>query len=180
MMRVVEQTPDRLRLSNADSFWSKWGFVSFIAVVILVGIFTAAKVIHPTCWSGVVLGIFLLVMLVRELPRNFDTEICFDRSDEKIKIIKHPWLGFPQQDNYSFSDLIHIRVVARKRQKRYPGYYPGIEDDQVVDNQPTIYDIEFSFQTRKPFIIFWGGGNIGATQLAMLISDFLGKNLIPT
>lgn len=183
MMRVVQKSSDHLRLSNADSFW-KWGFVTTIAVVILVGIFIAAKVIRPACWSAVALGIFLLFLLIRELPRNFDTEFWFDRSDNQLKVIKHPWLGSPQQDDYPLSDITNVRVVARKTPKPYRGYYPGYEDDRDAEAKSSItntaYNIELSLRSGKTLVVVWGGENKGATKLAKLISEFLGLTRIPS
>ena len=183
MMKVVEKSSNHLRLSNADAFW-KWGFVTAIVIVILVGIFVAAKVISPPCWSAVVLGIILLLLLIRELPRNFDTEFWFDRSDNQLKVIKHPWLGFPYQDDYQLSDITNVRVVPRKKPKPYRGYYPGYEDDMDAKTKSpitnTTYNIELTFKSRKGLIIFWGGDNKGATKLALEIADFLGLNHIPT
>jgi len=177
MMKVIKKSSECLRLSDADSVSGKWGCVTAIVVVILIGIYVSAKVIRPDSWPAVALGIIFLLLLIRELPRNFDTEFRFDRTDNQLKAINHPWLGSPQQDNYPLSDVANVRVVDPKRPKSYRGFYPGCEDDMEAEAQFPIdnigYNVELSFQSGGTLLVVWGGDKKGATELAKSISEFL-------
>ena len=177
MMRIIEKSSDHLRLSNADMFRSKWGFVVAIVAIILSGIFISAKVIHPACWSGVVLGCFLLFMLVRELPRSFDTEFWFDRKSDQLKVIKRPWLGRPHVEYCPLANITGTRVVARAQNKHnYPGHdYDDAETQSPIESPE--YDVELSMQSGSTLTVIWGHGEYGATQLALSVAEFLGLTL---
>ena len=51
MMRIVEQSSNHLRLSNADAFWIKRGFLAIIVAVLLSGILLPPRV-RPRAGRG--------------------------------------------------------------------------------------------------------------------------------
>ena len=165
MMRIVEKSPDRLILSNAYSFWVKWGFVSAIITLFLVGIFVAIKVIRPTCWSGAAIGFFILFMIIRELPRSFDTEFRFDREGEKLIVIKRPWLGKAKVEQYPLLDITAVRLVETKHRRNYPGY--DYIEDENRPIEPPVYEVELGMRSENKLMVY------GATHLAGLIAVFL-------
>jgi hypothetical protein len=175
-MRIVEESSDHLRLSNADP-WGKRGCVTVIVLMIAICVCIAAEVVRPARWPAVVLGIFLLVVLIRELPRNFDSEFLFDRSGNQLIVTRHPWLGSPQQDDYTLSDITNVQVVARKTPKPYRGYYPGCYDDRAAEAESSTSNdacnIVLYLQSGETLVVYWGGGRRGATKLASVISEFL-------
>jgi hypothetical protein len=164
MMRIVENSHSCLRLSNADSFWSKWGFVAAIVTLLLGEIFIAVNVIHPVCWSGAVVGFVILFLIIRELPRSFDSEYWFDRANKQFKVIKHPWLGKQMIDEYSFDDITEVSLVENKH-RNYPGH-DYIEDENMPVEPPT-YEVELAMRSGNKLMIY------GAAHLAQLIADFL-------
>ena len=170
-MRIVENSHNYLILSNAGSFWGKWGFVAATITVLLGGVFIAVKVIHPPCWSGFAIICMILFLVLRELPRSFDTEFWFDRENEQVKLIKHPWLGRQQVEQYSLQDITEVRLVEMKHPRNYPGH-DYIEDDNKPI-EPPVYEVELGMQSGNRLIIY------GAAHLAGQIAEFLGITLIP-
>lgn len=173
MMEIVEESSDHLRLSDALAFWTKWGFVTATVATLLGVVFIAFRVIHPVCWPGVVLGGIMLVLLVRELPRTFDTEFWFDRADDQLKVIKRPWLGRPQSEHYPLPNITQVKVVARARPRHYPGHdYDDAETQPPIENRA--YDVELEMRSGHSLTLVWGGGEPGAAQIAVSIAEFLG------
>ncbi len=74
MMRVLECSSSRLRLSNTDLPWTKWIFVGAIVIGLLAAIGVSGWVLRPARWSGVLIGCLLLFVFIRGLPRSFDSE----------------------------------------------------------------------------------------------------------
>jgi hypothetical protein len=174
MMRIVEKSSVHLRLSDAGSSWGKWVFVGLIVAILLSGIFISANVIRPTCWSGVAIGCFMLFMLVRELPHNFDREFWFDRENGQLKVIKHPWLGRAQVEHYPLTDITEVKVVAKATRTHHHSSYDYDYDEPPPPVEGPKYDIELSIRFRNTLTIFWGDGEDGARQLARSITEFLG------
>jgi hypothetical protein len=172
MMRIVEKSSDHLRLSDASTFWSKWGFVTAIVAVLLSVVFISARVIRPACLFGVVLGGFMLFLLVRELPRSFDIEFWFDRAGDQLKVIKRPWLGRRQSENYPLPDITQVRVVAQPGPRHYPGH-----DYDDAETQPPIAKVELSMRSGSTLTVAWGHGEYEATQFAASIAEFLGLTI---
>ena len=165
MMRIVENSHSCLRLSNADSFWAKWGFIIAISTLLLSGIFIAVKIIHPACWPGVAIACFILFIIIRELPRSFDTEFWFDRESEQFKVIKHPWLGKQQFEQYPFQDITEVRLVEMKNLRNYPGH--DYIDDENKPIEPPVYEVVLEMRSGNKLKIY------GAAHLAELIAGFL-------
>ena len=140
--------------------------------MILSGIFIAAT-LHPACWSGVFIGCIVLFMLVRELPRTFDTEFWFDRTSNQLSVIKHPWLGRSQYEYYPLPDILEVKVVERAAQHNYPGHdYDDAENEPPIESP--VYDVKLSMRSGTTLTIY------GAAHLAGSIAEFLGLTLKTT
>jgi hypothetical protein len=169
MMRIVEKSSDHLRLSDAETLWSKWGFVAGVVAVLLSGILISALVLRPPCWSGVVIGGFLLFMWVRELPRSSDTEFCFDRAGDQLQVITRRWLGRPEREHYPLSDITEVRVVARAMPRNYPGHdYDDAETNPPEDNPE--YDVKLVMRSGATLTV---AGGCETTGIAASIAEFL-------
>ena len=171
MMKIVEKSPDHLILSNADSFWGKWVFVSAIIALLLVGVFIALKMIRPACWSGAAIGCLVLFLVIREIPKSFDMEFRFERENSALKAIKHPWIGKSSIEQYAFRDVIEIRLVEMKHTRNYPGY--DYIEDENKPIEPPVYEVELGMQSGDMLRIN------GAAHLAGVIAEFLGLPLMP-
>ena len=170
-MKIVEKSPDHLILSNADSFWGKWVFVSAIIALLLAGVFIALKIIRPACWSGAAIGCLVLFLVIREIPKSFDMEFRFERENSALKAIKHPWIGKSSIEQYAFRDVIEIRLVEKKHTRNYPGY--DYIEDENKPIEPPVYEVELGMQSGDMLRIN------GAAHLAGVIAEFLGLPLMP-
>ncbi len=166
MMNVVEKSSKHLRLSNADP-WGTWVFLFAIISILLSTIFVSAKVIKPVCWSGVVLSFISLVLLIKVVPQNFDTEFWFDKQNNGLKVIKHPWIGSRTIEYYSLSDITEVKVVAKPRNTHnYPGHdYDDAEIEQPVESPK--YNVEIAMRSGNSLTIY------DATHLVPTIIEFL-------
>ena len=170
-MKIVEKSPDHLILSNADSFWGKWVFVSAIIALLLAGVFIALKIIRPACWSGAAIGCLVLFLVIREIPKSFDMEFRFERENCVLKAIKHPWIGKSSIEQYAFRDVIEIRLVEMKHTRNYPGH--DYIEDENIPIEPPAYEVELGMQSGDMLRIN------GAAHLAGVIAEFLGLPLMP-
>lgn len=175
-MRVVEESSEHLRLSDADSFWGRWGCVVAIVVVILAASSFCAQEVRPTPYFGVASGIILFFILIKGLFQASDKELWFDKPANRLKIIKRLWIGRPQQTDYLLSNITNVRTIKRQRRVRNRSWYPGYEDD-IDAYEPTdnaTYYIELSVQSGEPLVVYLGDKTKGDAQLATIISEFLG------
>lgn len=182
-MRIVEKSPDHLRISNAntDKLWSEWKYVLIIIAILLIGIGISAWVIRPACWSGVEIGCVLLFLLVLAFSSDFDTEFCFDRAGNQLQVIQRPRLIPPRHRYYSLSDITEVRVA--KVRSIHGHNYPGHDYDDAdngndnVEIEPSIakptYRIELSMRSGSTLIVDWGNED-EAIQLGASIAEFLG------
>jgi hypothetical protein len=181
-MKIVENSSNRLRLSNDNGFWEKWIFVGAIVIVLLSGIFVSGWVIRPVCWSGVVGCCFVLFLLIREIPRNFDMEFLFDNEEDQLKVFKHPWLGRPQCERYPLGDILSVRVFEPVR--RYSNVGNDYVDYYEHENQPQIeshdYSVELNMRSGNPLHVVGGEIKNEAAQLAAAIEEFLGLGFTST
>jgi hypothetical protein len=171
-MHVVEKSPDRLKLSDANSSWGTWVFVGGIMLVLLTGMVIAVIAFHPVCWSGFFIAAVLLFLLIRELMRSFDRELLFDREKAQLLFIRRPWLGKVQVEQIPLEEISAVSLIERPQPRNYPGY-DYIEDE----NRPPVereYDVVLDLRSGDRRKIYWGGGEAGAGQLRREISDFLG------
>ena len=165
-MNVVEKSSKHLRLSNTDPS-GKWVFIFVIITMLLSIIFISVKVIKPVCGSGVVLGSIFLILLIKELPHSFDTEFWFDRQNNELKVIKHPWIGKQMIEYHPLSDITEVKVVTKPMNRHnYPGHdYDDAEIEQPVETPQ--YNVELVMRSGNSLTIY------DATHLASTIKEFL-------